>query len=87
MRNHNGQEGRDDRQLSYEFLAFLAPFLCTALSYCTDYSSDCRQLLYLDFFRFFGTMIIVLKEMLKESAVFFLLLTVIVAGFLQSFFG
>lgn len=32
-------------------------------------------------------MIIVLKEMLKESAVFFLLLTVIVAGFLQSFFG
>jgi len=49
--------------------------------------SDCRQLLYLDFFRFFGTMIIVLKEMLKESAVFFLLLLVIVAGFLQSFFG
>ena len=48
---------------------------------------DCRQLLYLDFFRFFGTMIIVLKEMLKESAVFFLLLLVIVAGFLQSFFG
>jgi hypothetical protein len=32
-------------------------------------------------------MIIVLKEMLKESAVFFLLLLVIVAGFLQSFFG
>src|ERR1700737_4540739 len=48
---------------------------------------DCRQLLYLDFFRFLGTMIVVLKEMLKESAVFFLLLLVIVAGFLQSFFG
>jgi hypothetical protein len=50
-------------------------------------TEDCRQLLYLDFFRFFGTMIIVLKEMLKESAVFFLLLLVIVAGFVQSFFG
>ena len=48
---------------------------------------DCRQLLYLDSFRFFGTMIIVLKEMLKESALFFLLLLIIVAGFLQSFFG
>ena len=48
---------------------------------------DYRQLLYLDFFKFFGTMLIVLKEMLKESAVFFLLLIVIIAGFLQSFFG
>jgi hypothetical protein len=62
----------------------LAPFLCNLL-----YPShiDCRQLLYLDFFRFFGTMIIVLKKMIKETAVFFLLLVVIAAGFLQSFFA
>jgi len=32
-------------------------------------------------------MIIVLKEMIKEAGVFFLLLIVIVAGFLQAFFG
>jgi hypothetical protein len=32
-------------------------------------------------------MIIVLKEMIEESAVFFLLLIVIGAGFVQSFFG
>lgn len=32
-------------------------------------------------------MLIVLKEMLKESAVFFLLLTVIIIGFIQSFYG
>jgi hypothetical protein len=32
-------------------------------------------------------MIIVLKEMIKEAGVFFLLLLVIVAGFLQAFFG
>jgi hypothetical protein len=32
-------------------------------------------------------MLIVLKEMLKEAGVFFLLLIVIIAGFLQAFFG
>jgi len=46
---------------------------------------DCRQLLHLNFFPFFGTMIIVLEKMIKETAIFFLLLAVIAAGFLQSF--
>jgi len=46
---------------------------------------DCRQLLHLNFFPFFGTMIIVLEKMIKETAIFFLLLVVIAAGFLQSF--
>lgn len=32
-------------------------------------------------------MLVVLKKMIKETAVFFLLLIVIVAGFLQSFFA
>jgi len=73
--NRSPDQGEDDRILSYDILACLAPFLY------------CRQLLYLDFFRFFGTMIIVLKKMIKETAVFFLLLVVIAAGFLQSFFA
>jgi len=46
---------------------------------------DCRLLLHLNFFRFFGTMIIILEKMIKETAIFFLLLIVIAAGFLQSF--
>lgn len=48
---------------------------------------DCRLLLHLNFFRFFGTMIIILEKMIKETAIFFLLLAVIAAGFLQSFFA
>ena len=67
-------------------LACLAPFLCSS-SPQYHANSDCRQLLYLDFFRFFGTMLIVLKKMIKETAVFFLLLVVIAAGFIQSFFA
>ena len=47
----------------------------------------CRQLLYLDFFRFFETMLIVLKKMIKEMIVFFFSLMIIAMGFLQSFFA
>jgi hypothetical protein len=78
--------GVDERILSYDILACLAPFLCSPTPQ-TLANLDCRQLLYLDFFRFFGTMLIVLKKMIKETAVFFLLLIVIAAGFLQSFFA
>jgi hypothetical protein len=78
-------DDNSDTILSYKVLACLSPFLCTPFVSLTN--EDCRQLLYLDFFRFFGTMIIVLKKMLKESAVFFLLLVVIIAGFLQAFFA
>lgn len=49
--------------------------------------ADCRQLLHLNFFRFFGTMIVILEKMIKETAIFFLLLVVIGVGFLQSFFA
>jgi hypothetical protein len=84
--NRSPDQGEDDRILSYDILACLAPFLCK-LKYDHPLTPDCRQLLYLDFFRFFGTMIIVLKKMIKETAVFFLLLVVIAAGFLQSFFA
>lgn len=62
-------------ELSYNFLAFSAPMFWI------------RLLLYLDSFRFFGAMLVVLKVMMKESVIFFALLVVILVGFLQSFIG
>lgn len=61
--------------LSYNFLAVSAPMFWI------------RLLLYLDSFQFFGTMLVVLKVMMKESIIFFALLAVIIVGFLQSFMG
>lgn len=61
--------------LSYNFLAFAAPMFWI------------RLLLYLDSFRFFGAMLVVLKVMMKESIIFFALLAVMVVGFLQAFIG
>ena len=46
-----------------------------------------RLLLYLDGFRFFGAMLVVLKVMMKESLIFFALLIVIFIGFIQGFIG
>lgn len=62
-------------QLSYNFLAFTAPMFWM------------RLLLYLDTFRFFGSMLVVLKVMMRESLIFFLLLLVVLIGFLQAFIG
>ena len=62
-------------RLSYNFLAFSAPMFYL------------RLLLYLDNIRFFGAMLVVLKVMMKESLIFFALLTIIVVGFLQAFIG
>jgi len=62
-------------QLSYDFLAFSAPMFWA------------RLLLYFDSFRFFGTMIVVLKVMMRESLIFFALLLVVLIGFLQAFMG
>ena len=61
--------------LSYNFLAVSAPMFWI------------RLLLYLDSFRFFGAMLVVLKVMMKESVIFFALLGVIIVGFLQAFIG
>ncbi|KAL2364704.1 hypothetical protein RJZ56_002368 [Blastomyces dermatitidis] len=61
--------------LSYNFLAFSAPMFWG------------RILLYLDTFRFFGAMLVVLKVMMKESLIFFALLGVVIVGFLQGFMG
>ncbi|KAL8408301.1 hypothetical protein RB594_006919 [Gaeumannomyces avenae] len=62
-------------ELSYNFLACSAPFFWI------------RLLLYLDTFRFFGAMLVVLKVMMKESIIFFALLIIIIIGFLQAFIG
>lgn len=61
--------------LSYNFLAFTAPMFWM------------RLLLFLDTFRFFGAMLVVLKVMMKESLIFFALLVIVLVGFLQAFIG
>lgn len=62
-------------QLSYNFLAFASPMFWG------------RLLLYLDSFRFFGAMLVVVKVMMRESIIFFALLIVMIIGFLQAFIG
>ncbi|KAL2200202.1 hypothetical protein P885DRAFT_65906 [Corynascus similis CBS 632.67] len=61
--------------LSYSFLAVSAPMFWA------------RLLLYLDSYRFFGAMLVVLKVMMKESIIFFALLAFLIVGFLQAFVG
>jgi len=61
--------------LSYNFLAFSAPMFWG------------RILLYLDSFRIFGAMLVILKKMFQETFIFFSLLIVILIGFLQAFMG
>ncbi|KAK3113747.1 Calcium channel yvc1 [Teratosphaeriaceae sp. CCFEE 6253] len=62
-------------EISYDFLAFSAPMFWM------------RMLLYLDGYRFFGAMLVVLKVMMTESLIFFALLFVVLVGFLQGFIG
>ena len=71
----DGGQRRKFNELSYNFLAFSAPMFWM------------RLLLYLDTFRFFGAMLVVLKVMMKESLIFFALLIIIMVGFLQAFIG
>lgn len=71
----NTQQRHKFNELSYNFLAFSAPMFWM------------RLLLYLDTFRFFGAMLVVLKVMMKESLIFFALLIIVMIGFLQAFIG
>ncbi|KAF2127689.1 hypothetical protein P153DRAFT_320101 [Dothidotthia symphoricarpi CBS 119687] len=71
---HHGIRGHYN-ELSYNFLAFTAPMFWM------------RLLLYLDTFRFFGAMLVVLKVMMRESLIFFALLIVVMVGFFQAFIG
>lgn len=61
--------------LSYNFLALGGPMFWM------------RMMLYLDTFRFFGAMFVVLRVMMKESLIFFALLFVVLIGFFQAFMG
>ncbi|EXJ82570.1 hypothetical protein A1O3_06383 [Capronia epimyces CBS 606.96] len=73
-------EASDERRaelnkLGYHIFCFSAPMFWM------------RLLLYLDTFRFFGAMLVVLKVMMRESIIFFALLVVVCVGFLQAFIG
>ncbi len=80
---HHGGVGHDGcmaertrlNKISYDWLAFSAPMFWL------------RLMLYLDTYRFFGSMLVVLKVMMKESLIFFALLIVVLIGFLQGFLG
>jgi hypothetical protein len=73
--NRNDPKRRELNELSYNFLAFSAPMFWI------------RLLLFLDTFRFFGAMLVVVKVMMRESIIFFALLVVVIIGFLQAFIG
>lgn len=62
-------------EISFRILSCASPLMWT------------RLLLYLDAQQFVGAMIVVLKMMMKESILFFVLLGVIILGFLQGFLG
>ncbi|CAR27379.1 hypothetical protein ZYGR_0I06530 [Zygosaccharomyces rouxii] len=61
--------------LSYRILSCAAPFVWS------------RLLLYLESVQFVGLMLVVLKFMMTESIVFFVMLLLIMIGFLQGFIG
>lgn len=73
--SESSQERSHYSKLSYNLLSFVAPLFWS------------RLMLYLDSFRFFGAMLVVLKVMMKESVIFFALLIIINIGFLQAFIG
>lgn len=73
--DEDDERRRDLNRLGYHIFCFSAPMFWM------------RLMLYLDTFRFFGAMLVVLKVMMRESLIFFLLLIVLCVGFLQAFIG
>jgi len=73
--DQDDERRRQLNRLGYHIFAFSAPMFWM------------RLLLYLDTFRFFGAMLVVLKVMMRESLIFFALLVVVCVGFLQAFIG
>lgn len=72
----NDDEHRAElNKLGYHIFAFSAPMFWL------------RLMLYLDTFRFFGSMLVIVKVMMRESLIFFALLIVVCIGFLQAFIG
>ncbi|RLV93024.1 Calcium channel YVC1 [Spathaspora sp. JA1] len=62
-------------EISFRLLSCVAPLMWS------------RLLLFLDAQKFVGAMIVVLKTMMKESLLFFVLLFVVIVGFMQGFIG
>ncbi|KAG7661430.1 YVC1 [[Candida] subhashii] len=74
--NFDSPEKRQNyHEISFRLLSCAAPLMWS------------RLLLYLDAQQFVGAMIVVLKTMMKESILFFVLLFVVIIGFLQGFLG
>ncbi|KIX04151.1 uncharacterized protein Z518_07705 [Rhinocladiella mackenziei CBS 650.93] len=73
--DEDDERRRELNRLGYHIFCFSAPMFWM------------RLLLYLDTFRFFGAMLVVLKVMMRESIIFFALLVVVCIGFLQAFIG
>lgn len=74
LNSHGALRDRYD-EMAFRILSCAAPFMW------------CRLLLYLDAQKFVGAMIVVIKTMMKESLIFFVLLGVVILGFLQGFLG
>lgn len=62
-------------EVSYRIMSCAAPFMW------------CRLLLYLDANQFVGVLLVIVKTMMKDSAVFFFLLILVFVGFIQGFLG
>lgn len=68
------QKGQKDLDiLSYRILALIAPMMWS------------RMLFFLDSVKFIGNMLVIIKQMLKESILFYVLLITIIIGFVQAF--
>lgn len=73
--SHHGALRDHYDEVSFRILSCASPFMWS------------RLLLYLDAQQFVGAMIVVIKTMMKESILFFVLLAVVILGFLQGFLG
>lgn len=73
--NNTGDTRELYDEASFRILSCASPFMWS------------RLLLYLDAQKFVGAMIVVVKTMMKESILFFVLLAVVILGFLQGFLG
>lgn len=73
--NTSGKTRTGYDEVSFRVLSCASPFMWS------------RLLLFLDAQKFVGAMIVVLKTMMKESIIFFVLLAVVILGFLEGFLG
>lgn len=73
--NHTGYNREKYDEISFRILSCVSPMMWS------------RLLLYLDAQQFVGAMIVVIKTMMKESILFFVLLGVVILGFLEGFLG